>query len=325
MGLDTNGIRLLIKAKELGVNFEKVITIGRQNLNLKEKEMNDLLIKAGLFNEDAKKIFSQHGNGMNPHSKGNFRVYSESFFNLLGASVTDSMDVSDYEGATVIQDLNKPMGDLKKKYTLVLDGGSLEHVFNFPVAIKNCMDLIEKNGYYIGITPSNNFFGHGFYQFSPELYFRVFNESNGFKVIKMFFFIDKKGTPIYELLDPLDLRTRSTMVNSAPTYLFIIAQKTEEKVVFEKTPQQSDYEGIGWVKGSYGLPTTVNHKPFTPEWVKKLVPAPLKVLLYYLIKKIRHIFRFFKRIIIQPLKQYYKIHTTPTGSINPTFIKKTEE
>jgi len=31
----------------------------------------------------------------------------------------------------------------KNKYDLVFDGGTLEHVFNFPVAIKNCMEMVK--------------------------------------------------------------------------------------------------------------------------------------------------------------------------------------
>ena len=29
-------------------------------------------------------------------------------------------------------------------------------------------------------TPANNMMGHGFYQFSPELMYRIFAEANGF-------------------------------------------------------------------------------------------------------------------------------------------------
>ena len=123
MGFDINGVKLLIKAKQLEVNFDKVITIGRQGLYLTQKEMKNLLTKAGLTS------------GTNEESIA-VTNYAESLLKSLGAELTDSMDASDYEGATVIQDLNLPISNLlRSKYTLVIDGGSLEHVFNFPVAI----------------------------------------------------------------------------------------------------------------------------------------------------------------------------------------------
>ncbi len=37
-------------------------------------------------------------------------------------------------------------------------------------------------GHFISVTFANNFLGHGFHQFSPELYFRVFCPANGFEV-----------------------------------------------------------------------------------------------------------------------------------------------
>jgi hypothetical protein len=307
MGFDINGVKLLIKAKQFNVNFEKVITIGRQGLHLSEEEMRSLLIKANLISNDNFEAFKTI-------------KYTNSFLELLGAKIIDSLDVSDYEEATIIHDLNLPLpNSFNFKYTLLIDGGSLEHIFNFPVAIKNCMELIQLNGYYIGITPTNNFLGHGFYQFSPELYYRIFSQSNGFRVIKMYFYVDKKDTAIYEVLDPLELRQRVTMVNMFPSYLFVIAQKIEEKEVFKEMPQQSDYEHLAWKKISYGE-FTPSIKQKKLKWIKKFIPSFLKKWIMELssssIKKMssqREDFLLLFRM------------TKPRGISNPSFIKKIEE
>jgi len=234
MGLDTNAVKLLLHARQREVNFRRIITIGRQMLYVKEGDMKRMLMQAGL--RDAA--------GTGRFLPG---TYAESFLKLLGAETTDSLDASDYEQASLIHDLNRPIPrELHARYTMVIDGGSLEHVFNFPVAVKNCMDLLEKDGYYIGFTPANNFLGHGFYQFSPELYYRVFGRDNGFKMLNMYLYTDRKSTAFYEVLDPLDLKGRVTMANARPSYLFVLAQKTSEKEAFATTPQQSDYEHIVW-------------------------------------------------------------------------------
>jgi len=241
MGLDINGVKLLLHAQQLEVNFKKVVTIGRQMLYLKEKEMKHLLNQAGLSETWDMESLKLHS-------------YAESFLKMLGAETTDSLDASSYENASIIHDLNLPLPkELFSLYSVVIDGGSLEHVFNFPAAVKNCMNLIEKGGYYIGITPANNFLGHGFYQFSPELYYRIFSPANGFKMIKMYLYADCKGASFYEVLDPLELKQRVTMANSSPSYLFILAQKTEEKEVFKVVPQQSDYEHIVWSDSTSGI------------------------------------------------------------------------
>ena len=83
--------------------------------------------------------------------------YSEPLFKNLGASKIDSMDNSSYEGATVLHDLNLPVAeDMKNKYTVIFDGGTLEHIFNFPIAIKNCMQMLRLGGHIISFTPANN-------------------------------------------------------------------------------------------------------------------------------------------------------------------------
>ena len=295
MGFDINSINLLIKSKGLGVNFERVITIGRQGLHLKEYQMINLLKKSSLISKDDNASFATN-------------TYAELFLKLLGAEITDSLDASAYENAAIIHDLNIPIPEsIKSKYTVVIDGGSLEHILNFPIAIKNCMELIKVNGHFIGITPTNNFLGHGFYQFSPELYYRVFNNSNGFRMVKMYFYVDdrKSGATFYEVMDPLQLRERVTMVNSRRSYLFVIAKKLEEKEVFKNIPQQSDYEHLVWKNKSYNLAQTTNRIKF--KWIKTLIPVSLKTKLY--LKK--------RKII-----KLYNRHTQPTGDSNPLFFKK---
>ena len=84
----------------------------------------------------------------------------------------------------------------------------------------------------------------------------------------------------------------------------------------------SDYESIIWVDGKVGLDFKPG-KPFTPEWIKKLIPLPLKKLLYFLIKKIRTLIKYLKKIVFNPLINFFKIHISPTGSMNSRFFKKT--
>src|SRR6185369_5889372 len=119
---------------------------------------------------------------------------------------------------------NEPIADqFKNKYSLVIDGGSLEHVFNFPVAISNCMQMVKANGHFISVTPANNNFGHGFYQFSPELFYRVLNSENGFKVKSMYYYDNKFSKNWMSVVDPDKVKKRGYLVNSTPTMLILLA------------------------------------------------------------------------------------------------------
>lgn len=230
----------------------KVLTLGRQRLNLSKSDLQKNLRRFG-HDSDAREL-KKKNNG-----------YCEPFLELLGAKQVDSMDVSDYEKATLLHDLNQPIAEKHKgTYQTVIDSGTLEHVFNFPVAIRNCMELLQNGGHYIGITPCNNFFGHGFYQFSPELYYRVFSSENGFEVKHMYFFIDDPSTSFYAVRDPAEVRERVILNNAFPAFLFVVAKKVSTQPVFLITPQQSDYENIIWKKEKIA------------KKLEKFVPKPLR-------------------------------------------------
>jgi hypothetical protein len=68
----------------------------------------------------------------------------------------------------------------------VFDGGTLEHVFNFPTTIAGCLSLPKVGGHHIMTSPANNQMGHGFYQFSPDLFYRVFSPENGYELRALF-------------------------------------------------------------------------------------------------------------------------------------------
>lgn len=234
MGINKNNLRFLLLARKTGVDFSKVAMIGRQTINMPIEHFVGVMENESGFKESRetwKNIFGDR--------------YAERLLQYLGALVTDSFDFSEYENATYIHDFNTPISDsFKKKYSLVIDGGSLEHIFNFPVAIKNCMDMVGENGHFISITPSNNNFGHGFYQFSPELFYRVLSKDNGFNINSMYYY-DSKFSPKWKSVeDPERVGKRVTLINNKPLFLVVLAQRERITSLLEKTPQQSDYQTL---------------------------------------------------------------------------------
>jgi len=235
MGLDRSGAKLLLYADCLGADFSRPAMIGRQGLHLKKKYLKKYLTEHGYQFDDKtiEEIFNKH-NG-----------YAEGLLEYLGGVDIHSYDNSSYEGATHVHNMNLPIPDSsKEKYTVVIDGGSLEHVFNFPIAIKNCMEMLEVGGHFTSITPANNLLGHGFYQFSPELFYRILSEENGFSLIDMFLFEGRKDDEWYSVIDPNKLGERVLLENASQAYLLILAKKIKIVDIFAHPPQQSDYVKI---------------------------------------------------------------------------------
>ncbi|MGA1868173.1 MAG: hypothetical protein ACMUJM_06455 [bacterium] len=55
------------------------------------------------------------------------------------------------------------------RYDLVLDTGTLKHIFETRKVFKHLNMALKEEGYIIQMVPSNNYVDHGFYQFSPTL------------------------------------------------------------------------------------------------------------------------------------------------------------
>lgn len=233
-------MQLLVDARCRGADFSRSCTLGRQNLYIRPRELKRLFHRRGQATPSAQGL-----------SKYVWGGYSEELLrDLLGVEQLDSLDFSDYEGASLIHDLNQPIPEeLWSRYDAVVDAGTLEHVFNFPLAISNCMRMVKVGGRFFTITPANNFCGHGFYQFSFDLFFRLFDGANGFKLNRLLALAVQfsesseasRRRRIYEVTDPAKLRTRLGLASGRPVLMLIEAEKVEEREPFSTYPVQSDY------------------------------------------------------------------------------------
>jgi hypothetical protein len=296
MGITKNCAKFLSYATTKGVSFSDTIMLGRQELFVTPSEFRNNLSQFNISHAKLPESF-----------QGQF---AEPLFQALGSTVIDSMDISTFEKATVIHDLNLPIPEtLKRKYTVVFDGGTLEHVFHFPQAIKNCMDMLQVNGHFISITPTNNQCGHGFYQFSPELFFSLFEAKHGFKIKMIAIGVDTPHTGLrewYEVASPHVVKRRVTLSNSLPTYLMIIAQKVGDTENVHLRPMQSDYQLIWEVYDSIK-----NDVPITKE----------SVLLFYYRKYVPESLKSIVRKVLGRSNETLK-NVDGLGNVNPTFFKK---
>lgn len=112
--------------------------------------------------------------------------YAERFFEKIGYVSVDSMDFSEFEGASVIQDLTVPLReDLKGRFDVVYDGGTCEHVFELPTAYRNIHAMLKPGGVLIGHSPCNNWINHSFYQINPEMVYGFWEKAMGYKVLDL--------------------------------------------------------------------------------------------------------------------------------------------
>ena len=242
MGLDIHGVRLLLGAKRRGVAFDRVLTFGRIELAVLPARVAEMLRAEGLPDAEVAARSSQEGAVW----------FAEPVFRALGAREVVSLDASAYQDASIVHDMNQPIADsFKGQFDVVFDGGSIEHVFNFPVAIRNCMELVKVGGALFIHTAANNCMGHGFYQFSPELFYRVFSDANGYAVDRMILHGSGPYGSWYEVSDPAVIKSRVELISFMPTQLLLHVRRKAAVPIFAQAPQQSDYV-VEWKKESAG-------------------------------------------------------------------------
>jgi SAM-dependent methyltransferase len=173
--------------------------------------------------------------------------YAETLLRKLGFGEVETMDFSDFEGATILHDLNRtPPRALHGKFDLIFDGGTLEHVFNVPNALDGLFRMLRTGGRVVSANGLNGWHGHGMYQFNPELVWTFWRRACNCRVI------DCRALPAdprsrygpVVMTDPADRGHRLRLkdkIGPERTYLYYEVEKTAESHLPDFA-LQSDYE-----------------------------------------------------------------------------------
>jgi SAM-dependent methyltransferase len=246
----------LAEARAGGADFGRTLTIGRQATFVGPLALGAILRRHGLWpaGEGRREFMRRFADGP--------PWFADPYLELLGARAVSALDVSAYEGADVVHDLNEPVpAELESHFDLVFDGGSLEHVFDVRAALRNYMRMVRPGGRLIVATMANNHCGHGFYQFSPELFFRALSERSGYRVERLHLAGEELdfsrpvagvslvhdaggGGGRWAVADPETVRERVQLRGRGGVVLLVEAQRVAAVAPLAEPPQQSDYEPL---------------------------------------------------------------------------------
>jgi hypothetical protein len=243
MGISYLGARMMWNARQRGVCFDRLLTLGHQSLRLFPSEV-------AYFRDAYQQEFNSIITSLDRHQWGDY--VDEFLRDFLGATSITVLDASPYEGADTIHDMNTSVPkDWHNRYDVIIEGGSSEHIFNVPTMFANLANMLKVGGTIFVITPANNMMGHGFYQFSPELMFRVFSEVNGFALQNVLLYEARypameltKNYTVYEVVDPDRVGQRVNLLNKKPVMMMVEAKKIRDEQMFATPPFQSDYVAL---------------------------------------------------------------------------------
>jgi SAM-dependent methyltransferase len=174
VGIGRGGARLLLAEAAKRPFSGQVLQLGRQYVFFDDDSLQKF---ARLHDVKLKSEFVDANKRTAP--LGPSYIDDGTFFARLGFRVVESCDASSDEAPTHVFDLNGKIPDeLIGRYDVVYDGGTLEHVFNIPNALRNIHQLLKVGGRIIHCSPSSNYVDHGFYMFSPTLFFDYYSANN---------------------------------------------------------------------------------------------------------------------------------------------------
>lgn len=182
MALTLSTIRLLTRAHARQAFEGPMLTLGRQGIYGSLEQCRAAIASQGV---DPRPLPPDLPKGTNVPAFAASPVTGvftndRCVFQMMCGLTPETLDISDYEAADHIHDLNRPVPDhLVGRFGLIIDGGTLEHVFDVPQTLRNMKAMLRPGGRIIHINPMNNWSEHGFYQLSPRLYHDFYN-TNGF-------------------------------------------------------------------------------------------------------------------------------------------------
>lgn len=247
MGIAKGAAKVLLKEASRRPFEGRLLTLGRQDIWFSYESLQKMAMEFGVKLSDPGDITLSH----KPIFAVRGYLSDDSFFRSLGFSESKVLDFSNYESAHYIFDLNSTevTEHLLEAFDVIIDAGTVEHVFHIPNALNNIYKMLRQGGRIIHLSPSSNHIDHGFYMFSPTLFWD-FYKANRFEISN---FQVLRYTPLHNV-DPWEISNYQPGCLKAVSfgglddrmYLIIcIVTKTKDSTG-NIVPQQGEYACNVW-------------------------------------------------------------------------------
>jgi SAM-dependent methyltransferase len=172
MGLSFQAIDVIGREHAFRPIRGDILFIGRQSVLFAPDELAAQLRSHGfMVDESAIQIDRSTTNRLPGYGD---LATDRSIFHALGIDSVKALDISAYEGAEIIHDLNLPIpNELRQSADFIVDGSTLDNVFDPPAALRNYARLLRPGGRLVMVNAMNT--REGCYTILPaDWYFDYF-------------------------------------------------------------------------------------------------------------------------------------------------------
>jgi len=240
------GLASIILQEHAAKSFgSKVVTIGRQTVILSQQEAMDLATASGVnvrLRHYRKPTVDDETRAAKASSKD--YITDKEFFTFMGVRNVEVLDVSKYEGASVVCDLSKPQPQLEGTTDVLIDGSSLDNIFDPATALRNLAGMLKPGGRLISNNVGSN---HSCpYVIPTPLWFFDYFVVNKFSRCDVYVVVRSiEGTNVLRI-DPLtmthgkDSSWTPNIESQHTTHIIVIAERGL-KSTHDKNPIQHQY------------------------------------------------------------------------------------
>jgi SAM-dependent methyltransferase len=313
MGIGISAFKFLLRENQRQPFSGKVLQLGRQDIVF---TMEDAQQAARCFNFKLPEIPAKLS--AKPAFAAQHFLSDETVFKLLGFAECRAADVSSFESADYLFDLNDPdvPAQLRESFDVVVDSGTLEHVFHVPNALANIFKLLRPGGRIIHISPSSNHVDHGFYMFSPTLFYDFYT-ANEFEinVVKFFRYTIMAHIDPWDIVDYTPGRLQSVSFGGLDNNLYgiiCVATKTAASTA-HRVPQQGAWIELWNRKEPQSQQVQQAQPAKRPPWyrpVKKAYDHVCRWLRYPVEKSYDHVCRWLLHRLSSRIPQQRKLELT---------------
>lgn len=168
--------RLLVREHLYNPIRGRILTLGRQTIGMTYEQVLQLFRQEGYTHPDLKQLFAEENlDSRTRYGKGTGFISDAVFFKLMGITDMVAMDVSDYEGAEIIHNLNLPIPEsLHNQFDFIIDGGTFDHLFDLRRAFANVVKMLRPGGRIFQWNAASNFTGSAYLSFGPDFFYDYF-------------------------------------------------------------------------------------------------------------------------------------------------------
>lgn len=244
MGLDIGIIEALSRERSYRGLGDDVLLIGRQTIYCTPKQALEKCAELGIDVSHLRidDIDVDHTTTNRIAGFESERLITDvALLRLLGATNVRALDHSNYENAEIVHDLNLPLPDgLKGCADLILDGSTLDNVFNPAMALKNFAELLRPGG---RLLAGNMYSNHSFpYTMVTPLWLLDYFVINGFIDCKVYIIVCPNHDPAGRMAAECDVFTinlDTLMDPNSSVSAFVSPHFMTTVVVAEKGPQST--------------------------------------------------------------------------------------